>query len=393
MTGRILIIGTPPETGPALEKARALGLEAFELPVSPEAAAGAPVSVAERIMRVAGEHAVAGLFCASEAAVEATARAAWLLGLPGHAPEAARHLRDKGAMRRALDRAGLANPRYIAARTCEEAEPGAHALGAPVIVKPIDGSGSRGVCRVDYLDDLPLAVLKAQKHSTAGSVLVEEYLSGPEYRVEGFASASGFHAAGLSGCEISPAPCRYDIEAHTPPALSEARRAELIEAAGDAVAAMGRLHGALHIELIRTEAGPRIVEVADGSGAGPEFRALYRAATGADLLADALRAAMGTAPEGKWAPRRAVALRWLESHAGHVTAVEGEHEARSLPCVEEVVVRAAVGAQLSHAVDRPSRDALGYVIASADSLETARSAASRAADLCRIFTQSVVQHG
>ena len=53
----------------------------------------------------------------------------------------------------------------------------------PVLVKPADGSGSRGVGVVRQLGELEPAVERAKSFSKSGKVIVEEYLEGPEVTV------------------------------------------------------------------------------------------------------------------------------------------------------------------------------------------------------------------
>src|SRR5205807_7405303 len=59
-------------------------------------------------------------------------------------------------------------------------------LGPPVVVKPVDGSAQRGVTRVEARDELEPAYARARDASRKGVVVVEQYLEGEEYTVNGF---------------------------------------------------------------------------------------------------------------------------------------------------------------------------------------------------------------
>lgn len=56
----------------------------------------------------------------------------------------------------------------------------------PCIAKPVDSQGQRGVRRVDAPSALPQAFEEAVKHSRTGAVIIEEYIDGPEFSVNGY---------------------------------------------------------------------------------------------------------------------------------------------------------------------------------------------------------------
>lgn len=56
----------------------------------------------------------------------------------------------------------------------------------PLIVKPSDSSGSRGVTRVDTPGELSVAITRARAVSPTTRAVVQEFVSGQEVSVEGF---------------------------------------------------------------------------------------------------------------------------------------------------------------------------------------------------------------
>src|SRR5439155_5640920 len=57
--------------------------------------------------------------------------------------------------------------------------------GFPIVLKPIDGRGARGVLRIMPRTDLAWAFAHAKSQSRRGEVMVEEYLVGPQISTEG----------------------------------------------------------------------------------------------------------------------------------------------------------------------------------------------------------------
>src|SRR4029078_4528356 len=72
------------------------------------------------------------------------------------------------------------------ATSFEEAEQAFHQLGPPVVVKPVDGSAQRGVTEVRAEGELAGAVDRALAASRSGALVLEQYLDGDEFTVNGF---------------------------------------------------------------------------------------------------------------------------------------------------------------------------------------------------------------
>ncbi len=99
-------------------------------------------------------------------------------GVDGLDIEQAHRFRDKEAMKRALDDAGIRTPQHIAADSVAAVWEAVQAIGFPVILKPIAGAGSADTYRIDSFDDLR-SVLPRLRH--VPMVSVEEFVDGEEY--------------------------------------------------------------------------------------------------------------------------------------------------------------------------------------------------------------------
>ena len=99
-------------------------------------------------------------------------------GIAGLTVDQAHRFRDKEAMKRALDDAGIRTPRHVAADSIAAVWEAVQSIGFPVILKPIAGAGSADTYRVDDLNDLR-AVLPRLRH--VPMISVEEFVDGEEY--------------------------------------------------------------------------------------------------------------------------------------------------------------------------------------------------------------------
>ena len=142
-----------------LEQAHALGHEVCVVDGSPDAPllADADYGIVRSFADVGGVlgdleaqgiEPVAVATMGSDQAVLPTAQLAERLGLPGLPIETARTVADKRRMRAAFEKRKVRCPKGREATSFEEAEQAFHQLGAPVVVKPVDGSAQRGVTEV-----------------------------------------------------------------------------------------------------------------------------------------------------------------------------------------------------------------------------------------------------
>lgn len=116
--------------------------------------------------------------CLWEPGMLIAARIREALGLPGMTVEETVPFRDKEAMKRVLDRAGIRTPRHARASTAHAVRAAAEAIGYPLIVKPIAGAGSADTHRIENGRELE-AVLPRLAH--VPEVSVEEFVDGEEY--------------------------------------------------------------------------------------------------------------------------------------------------------------------------------------------------------------------
>ena len=116
--------------------------------------------------------------CLWEPGIMLAAELRQYFGVDGLNVEQAHRFRDKEAMKRALDKAGVRTPNHVAAESIAAVWEAVQAIGFPVILKPIAGAGSADTYRIDSIDDLR-AVLPRLRH--VPMVSVEEFVDGEEY--------------------------------------------------------------------------------------------------------------------------------------------------------------------------------------------------------------------
>lgn len=122
---------------------------------------------------------------ASDPSAPTAAYVANQLNLPGNPYESVCLLTRKDLFRDFLRKHQFHTPLSASFSSLPETEAYFHSLNRPVMVKPVDSSGSKGVSKVIAAEQLPAACHYALSFSRAGKVIVEEYIERKGYQIAG----------------------------------------------------------------------------------------------------------------------------------------------------------------------------------------------------------------
>lgn len=101
------------------------------------------------------------------------------LGFPGFDPlETAEALHHKHRFKQLAAALGLPATRFITLEAGINELPANHGLRYPLVVKPVDLTGGKGISIVETVFDLPNAITVARKLSKQGALVIEEYFDG-----------------------------------------------------------------------------------------------------------------------------------------------------------------------------------------------------------------------
>ncbi|CAL9505086.1 ATP-grasp domain-containing protein [Streptomyces pilosus] len=342
-----------------------------------------PDAVLDCCARLAADGAgLAGVTSSSEYFVAAAARTAAALGLPAADGDAVARCRDKERQRTALAAAGVPVPAFTAASDAAGAVRAADAIGHPVVLKPVSGSGSVGVrlCRdrdetLAWAERLLDRGADERGHPVAARILVEAAVAGPEFSVETFDDRVVAVVAKHTGAPPYFVETGHDIPAPLPRRDADALAATALAA----LAALGLGWGAAHTELRLTAAGPVVIEV-NPRLAGGMIPVAVRAALGTDLVDTVIARSAGRPAPEPTAGAGHAAVRFLSAgREGHVTGITGLTDAEAAPGVVAVTAGTAKGRTVR--ITHSFQDRLACVVATgADAAQAAR----RAADAARL---------
>lgn len=122
---------------------------------------------------------------ASDVSACTAAYVAEKMGLPGQPYESVNILTHKDLFREFLTNNDFNVPKAIGYTDIEKAKKEWHNLKKPVMIKPVDSSGSKGITKINDLSDLEKAVEYALTFSRCKRFIIEEYLKKYSYQIAG----------------------------------------------------------------------------------------------------------------------------------------------------------------------------------------------------------------
>jgi biotin carboxylase len=405
VTGRTLwIVSGGAEAVPGIQRAREMGLHVVVSDMNPSAPgfAVAHDAVVANTYDVDGTIAAAtayqktkrpidGVMCMAADVPMTVAGVAAALGLPGIPIESARLAADKLAMKDAFRRAGIPIPWFQAIGSLDELKRVVGERGFPLVLKPVDGRGARGVLRLTGTTDLAWAFSHAASQSRRGAVMIEEYLAGPQISTEGLLVAGEGTTCGFidRNYEHLDAFAPYIVEngGEQPSALAPPAQRRIAATAMAAGRAMGIVSGSVKGDMVLTDRGPYVIEIAARLSGGWMSTDQIPLGTGVDLIGCAIRLALGEAvPAEDLRPRwhRGVAIRYFFPPPGRVTAIDGAAAFDGVPWVHRLGFFVRPGDVVQPVTDHTKR--AGFVIATGATREEAVARACRVVDALAIRT-------
>lgn len=140
----------------------------------------------QRILGIAKKESIDGIVAyGSDPAAPTAAYVAEELNLPGHPYESVEILTNKDKFRGFLAKHNFCTPKAKGYGSINDVKKEIGQFALPIIIKPIDSSGSKGVNKLTDIKDLERQVEYAVSYSKAKRIIIEEYVEMDGYQVAG----------------------------------------------------------------------------------------------------------------------------------------------------------------------------------------------------------------
>ena len=217
------------------------------------------------------------------------ARVAEKYGFPFYSVETAQWSTDKYQMKQRFLEGGVPCARGRLIAKADEADD----LYYPLIVKPRDNSGSRGVKLCRNKEELQEAMQEAFQYSHLDTVLVEEYIEGQEYSIEGLHYNGKSEVIQFTEKTTTEFPYNVELEHKQPANLTEEQKNDIRELVSKIAKCMHFENCASHTELKINERGIFIIETSPRLGGDYITSTLVPLSTGINMEDQLLHIALG----------------------------------------------------------------------------------------------------
>lgn len=377
---KVLVIGAGFLQDFVIQKAKSMGYETIAVDANP-ASLGFRHADKYKIINIVDEKACLAyaqnenidgvLTAATEYGVLTAAYIAENMNLAGLKYETAKMLKNKYAVRKCLFESKVDD----AAQAYEVGENTNLAtlvekLCFPVMVKPCDGSGSRGVSRVDEAVQFADACKDAMAASITHCAEVETFITGHEYGAESLVVNGEVYVLGIMRKWMTLPPYYAELGHAMPSGLDKEVENRVVECVKKAIKALGINSGSVNMDLLVTEDNKvYIVDIGARMGGNLIGSHIIPYGTGIDYMGNMIKIAVGEMVDLRPVTKpTAVATRLLAFRSGKVAKLPDFKKIEQEYGVE-IYHHLEVGQIISEY--HTNLDGCGYIVAKADCVETA----------------------
>ncbi len=217
------------------------------------------------------------------------ARIAEKYGFPFYSVETSKWSTDKFQMKERFELGGVPHAQGRLISKAEEAE----GMVFPVIVKPRDNSGSRGVKLCRSKEELAASMNEALEVSKLDTVLVEEFIDGPEYSIEGLHYDGKSEVIQFTEKKTTEFPYNVELGHIQPANISEENQQKIREIVSKIGSALHFENCPSHTELKINERGIFVIETSPRLGGDYITSTLTPLSTGVNLEDELLKISLG----------------------------------------------------------------------------------------------------
>ena len=309
------------------------------------------------------------------------------LNLPGIRFKDAEAASNKIKMRKRLKEFNVPIPEFAAIWNIQDARDALEFLKFPLVMKPADNMGARGVIKVSNREELHAAFKHAKKYSPTGEMILEEYMEGPEVSVDAITWNGNFHITGLADRIIEREPYFIEVGHTMPSSLPQEVQQEIERIMFMGMKALGITIGAGKGDIKVTPTGVKVGEIAARLSGGFMSAYTYPLSCGVNLNRAAILIALGEEPDDlteKW--KKVSIERSILASPGKLVSISGVEEARTFEGVSEVFIQNKVGDIISDPTNNIEKS--GHFIITTPSLKECEEIFEKIKNVVRFETDS-----
>ena len=315
------------------------------------------------------------------------------LGLPGIPIASAELAMDKMAMKIKFHKDGVPIPNFEQIDNRDELGDIVKDWGYPVVIKPVDSRGARGVLRLTKEVDLGWAWAHSKKNSPTGRVMLEKYLEGPQVSTESMMIDGNCYTVGFADRNYEYlekySPFIIENGGDLPSSLPEEIQDEVKKVVQKAALSMGIVNGIVKGDIVIYDGKPYVIELAARLSGGYFCTHEIPMNSGVDLVGNAIKMAIGeNVDPDDLKPKfnKNICQRYFFPKPGILNEINGLDELENNSSIKYFNLHVKPGQKIEKPTAHPSR--AGMVIATGESREDTRINAKTAIEAIKFSYQT-----
>lgn len=304
------------------------------------------------------------------------------LGLPNIGIESALNASEKVRMKDRFQEKAVPMPLFREVADENHLIEMAEGFGFPVVVKPVDSRGGRGVQLINNKAQLVAAHVIARTYSPTGRVMVEQHLSGPQLSTEGFMLDGKAYIPAIFDRNYEYleqfAPFIVENGGEMPSIYSQEYWDEIHAVMRQAALALGVETGVIKGDLVIHDGQVKVIEIAARLSGGFFGTVATPASCGVDLIKANINLCLGNKVDPEVLEhkfKKAAAIRFAFPEPGRVKRITGLDQVLHDPACKYAHVFVKEGDVIESITNHPGRPAV--VVADGSCLKEAVYSAKR----------------
>jgi biotin carboxylase len=352
---KILILGAGIEQTIAIELAKEMGLKVIAVDGNPNAPGlkvadvglHADIKNVKAMIKIGKKYRVDGVMTHAVEVPQVVAKVAKALNLPGLDPEVAERATNKLKRIKCLTKNRIPCPKFETAKTSKEAEEKAKKIGFPLVIKPIDSAGARGVRKVKKVEEIDGAFKDALANSKKSkTILIEEFLDGKGISTESIIYQNKIITTGFGDRNYSRSkefePYFVEDGHSVPSAIPKKEKEKVLKTVASAIKALGIDFGVAKGDVLIKNNKFFVLEMAARTSGGWFCAGTVPTATGVNILKPLIKMSVGEPfQENDLTPKynRAACQRYIiPTENGIFEKIDGLEKAKHMPGVKMLTI-------------------------------------------------------
>lgn len=320
-------------------------------------------------------------------------RVAESLGVPGLKPAVADRATDKLLRSKCFKKNNIPSPNFIIAKSSTDAIVKSKKMEFPLVIKPTNSSGARGVSKIEKSEEIQEKYDEAVSFSSNNTVLLEEHIEGKQISTESIIIKNRIITTGFAdrNYENSSIFEPYFIEdGHSiPSTISDDLKTKVIKTVEKAINALGINFGVAKGDIIIDKGEPKILEMAARTSGGRFASDMVPLSSGVNIIKPLIQMSVGDKIDMNYLKpkfQKVAVQRFFFPKPGKLISIQGIDEAKKIPGVYDIFLQPNISTGYEIKKITNHADRVGHVIVTGDKLQETIDIADKVIKSVRFIT-------